>query len=519
MWLALLLNRNFRGKRIVRASMLLPFIVPTVLSTFAWRWMFDPTFSVLNWLLYHGGFITTKLPFLSDGTYGMWCAIVVNTWRGMPFFAITLLAGLQTISPDLHEAASLDGANGWQRFWHVTWPLLKPVTLVVVVFSVIQTFSDFQLIYVLTGGGPANATHLLATYAYQIGVATGLLGEGAAISLFMLPCSSSWSGSSSATSAAWKAPAMPTAGGGRRAQPEASQRIRRATYAHRSEQWSSSAAGRGGCYFYIPLTVFIIGTLFPFYWMFDHLHPARRRALSLVAAATNTPFWTLAADARALPGPDGEDDVPLAVEHVLHRGGVDADLAVLRAAGRLCPRRGCKFPMAGTLGTSIFVTYLVPPTLLFIPLADIIRTFQLGDTPWALILTYPTFLIPFCTWLLMGYFKTIPKELEECARIDGATRFGAMVRIIFPIAVPGILSAGIFAFTLSWNEFIYALVFLSSPEKKTVPVGVVSELIRGDVYFWGQLMAGALLGSIPVAIVYSFFVEYYVTGLTGSVKG
>ena len=187
MWLAILLNRNFRGKRLVRASMLLPFIIPTVLSTFAWRWMFDPTFSVLNWLLYRGGFIVTKLPFLSDGTYGLWCAIAVNTWRGMPFFAISLLAGLQTINPDLHEAASLDGANGWYRFWHVTWPLLKPVTLVVVVFSIIQTFSDFQLIYVLTGGGPANSTHLIATYAYQIGVATGLLGEGAAISLFMLP--------------------------------------------------------------------------------------------------------------------------------------------------------------------------------------------------------------------------------------------------------------------------------------------------------------------------------------------
>jgi multiple sugar transport system permease protein len=211
MWLALILNRHFRAKRIVRASMLLPFIVPTVLSTFAWRWMFDPTFSVMNWVLYHLGFIafsaepgpdtgwfqlllyhlgsvrTRPVPFLSDGTWGLWSAIVVNTWRGMPFFAITLLAGLQTISPDLHEAASLDGANGWRRFWHVTWPLLKPVTLVVVVFSVIQTFSDFQLVYVLTGGGPANATHLLATYAYQVGVATGLLGQGAAISLFMLP--------------------------------------------------------------------------------------------------------------------------------------------------------------------------------------------------------------------------------------------------------------------------------------------------------------------------------------------
>src|SRR6058998_1149523 len=187
MWLALLLNRHFRGKRIVRASMLLPFIVPTVLSTFAWRWMFDPTFSVLNWTLYKTGFIVAKLPFLSNGDWALWCAIAVNTWRGMPFFAITLLAGLQTINTDLHEAASLDGANGWKRFWHVTWPLLKPVTVVVVVFSIIQTFSDFQLIYVLTGGGPANSTHLLATYAYQVGVATGLLGEGAAISLFMLP--------------------------------------------------------------------------------------------------------------------------------------------------------------------------------------------------------------------------------------------------------------------------------------------------------------------------------------------
>ena len=127
----------------------------------------------------------------------------------------------------------------------------------------------------------------------------------------------------------------------------------------------------------------------------------------------------------------------------------------------------------------------MPQTLLFIPLANIIRNFQLGDTPWALILTYPTFLIPFCTWLLMGYFKAIPRELEECARIDGATRWKAMLYIIFPIAVPGILSAGIFAFTLSWNEFIYALVFLSSAEQKTVSVGVTSELVRGDVFYLG----------------------------------
>ncbi len=187
MWLAVLLNRHFRANRIIRAVVLLPFIVPTVLSTFAWKWMFDPTFSVLNWLLFRVGMIADKLPFLSNGTWAMGCAIVVNIWRGMPFYAISFLAGLQTINPDLHEAASLDGANGWQRFWYLTWPLLKPLTVVVVVFSIIQTFSDFQLIYVLTGGGPANSTHLLATYAYQVGVAAGLLGQGAAVSLFMFP--------------------------------------------------------------------------------------------------------------------------------------------------------------------------------------------------------------------------------------------------------------------------------------------------------------------------------------------
>jgi multiple sugar transport system permease protein len=187
MWLALLLNRHFRGKRLVRASMLLPFIIPTVLSTFAWKWMFDPTFSVLNWSLYHMGVIQTRIGWLTDPVMAMGSVIIVNIWRGMPFYAITLLAGLQTVNPELHEAAAIDGANAWQRFWRITWPLLLPVTMVVTLFSVIQTFADFQLVYVLTNGGPANSTHLFATYAYQIGIATGLLGEGAAASLAMFP--------------------------------------------------------------------------------------------------------------------------------------------------------------------------------------------------------------------------------------------------------------------------------------------------------------------------------------------
>jgi multiple sugar transport system permease protein len=189
LWLAILLNRNFKFKAFTRAFILLPFIIPTVLSTFAWKWMFDPTFSVLNWLLYQLGIITKSqgLNWLGDAHLAMWSIIIVNIWRGIPFFAISLLAGLQTISPDLGEAAAIDGAKPWQRFWHITWPLLLPVTMVVVLFSVIQTFADFQIVYVMTGGGPANATHLFATYAYQLGVGTGLLSQGAAVSLAMFP--------------------------------------------------------------------------------------------------------------------------------------------------------------------------------------------------------------------------------------------------------------------------------------------------------------------------------------------
>ena len=272
-------------------------------------------------------------------------------------------------------------------------------------------------------------------------------------------------------------------------------------------------------FFYIPMAVFILFTLFPFYWMAVTAVRPDHELYRTWRQASATPFWTLEPTLEHFKGLLQTTAFPQWLWNTMLIAIVSTlvSLSCGMFAGYALAR--LKFRGSEFLGTAIFITYLVPQTLLFIPLADIIREMHLGNTPWALMLTYPTFLIPFCTWLLMGYFKTIPKELEECARIDGATRFGAMVRIIFPVAIPGILSAGIFAFTLSWNEFIYALIFMSSAELKTVPVGVVSELIRGDIFFWGQLMAGALLGSIPVALVYSFFVEYYVTGLTGSVKG
>ena len=268
--------------------------------------------------------------------------------------------------------------------------------------------------------------------------------------------------------------------------------------------------------FHLPLWFFLIVTLFPFLWMFitsikpnAELYNVRMNPL-YVLHPTLDHFRYLMRETIFLTWAYNTLYVSILSTAISLITGIMAGYALSRL----------RFRGAGGMAVGIFVTYLVPPTLLFIPLADVVRAFGLLDSSWSLILTYPTFLIPFCTWLLMGYFKTIPRELEECAMIDGATRLQAMIKIVLPLALPGILSAGIFAFTLSWNEFIYALVFLSSSEIKTIPVGVVSELIRGDVFYWGPLMAGALLGSVPVAIIYSFFVEYYVAGLTaGAVKG
>jgi multiple sugar transport system permease protein len=185
--LALVLNEKLPLKRLIRSAVLLPWIVPTVLSAMAWLWLLTPNFSVLNWILVHSGLSQRGLPWLTSPALAMFSVILVNTWRGIPFFAITLLAGLQTIPGELYEASAIDGAGAWHRFRYVTLPLLQPILLITLVLSMIWTFSDFQVVYGLTQGGPMNSTHVLATLSYQVGLASGNIGEGAAISLTMLP--------------------------------------------------------------------------------------------------------------------------------------------------------------------------------------------------------------------------------------------------------------------------------------------------------------------------------------------
>jgi len=266
---------------------------------------------------------------------------------------------------------------------------------------------------------------------------------------------------------------------------------------------------------YLPLSIIMIVLLFPFYWMTMTAIKPKEHLLDL---NTHNPFWTLSPTLEHIEALLFKTDYPIWLWNTMFIAVSATILSIVASVFAAYAITRIRYRGAQWIGGSIFLAYLVPPSILFIPLSTVVFQYGLFDTPFALILTYPTILIPFSTWLLMGYFKTIPYELEECALIDGASRWQILMRIILPLAVPGLISASIFCMTLCWNEFIYALTFINTTSQKTVPVAIVTAFTDGDQYRWGSLMAGALVGSLPLVILYAFFVEHYVSAMTGAVK-
>ncbi len=266
---------------------------------------------------------------------------------------------------------------------------------------------------------------------------------------------------------------------------------------------------------YIPLFIITTVLLFPFYWMTVTAIKPKEHLLDLDA---HNPFWTWEPTFEHIKALLFETDYPNWLWNTMFISVSATVLSLVASVFAAYAITRIRFSGANAVGGMIFLAYLVPPSILFIPLSTVVFQYGLFDTPFALILTYPTILIPFSTWLLMGYFKSIPYELEECALVDGATRWQILTRIIVPLAVPGLISASIFSLTLCWNEFIYALTFINSVENKTVPVAIVSAFTDGDQYRWGSLMAGSLVGTLPLVILYAFFVEHYVSAMTGAVK-
>ena len=543
MTIALILNSRLPYRNILSGIMLLPWIVPEIVTALAWKSIFDPIFGGLNPILVGLGVIERPLGWLSDPHLAMSSIIAVNVWKGIPFYVLLLLAGLKAIDRELLEAAEVDGANVVQRFRHVTLPGLRYVIVVVLLLSFISTFNQFGLIFLMTGGGPSGATKLYSILAYEKAIGSLQYGPGVAIAFSVAPLMAVliWllakfmrhdEGRATATR-------KPNIGdhllklGARILNLvldlvflpvqlalqglEALSRLVRRQMGLPANQPVLKRAGQRRVSLAMRLLIlvpFMIFVLFPFYWVIvtslkSTPQISQRTSIfwpdpftldQYAALIWNTPFllWL------------GNSVLVATVSTVISVGF--AALAAY-ALARL------KFAGAGLLTTFLLITYLLPGTLLFIPLYQILASIGLINSYTALMLTYPTFLLPFATWVMLGYYHSIPVELEEAAMIDGATRLGAFWKITLPLAAPALLAVTLFAFTNAWNEFLFAFVFITSESLRTLPIGLQS-MVVGDILPWGELMAASLLTAVPVAVLYIYAQRFLAEGLTvGGVKG
>ena len=432
--------------------------------------------------------------------------IAVNVWYGTPFFMIMYLAALKSVPEQLYEAAAIDGAGAVQKLLHVTLPMMRNIISITVLFSLIVTFANFDIVRILTNGGPENQTHVFATYAFQAGIQSGDIPLGASISLFMFPAA----GGGGFLRAAQRGAARAGDGGmsGRVATAGGLPRVRRHSL-HRQRAWALWGS-------YAALSVFVMMFLVPpFYMIMTSL-----KSSAEISAQDGNPWLvrhpTLAnyidlftmADFRAF----------FLNSAMITASVVAVSMVISVLAAFALARMG--FKGSQSLATGIFLTYLIPNSLLFIPLFRIIGALGLVNNVWALALIYPTLAVPFCTWIMIGYFGSIPRELDEAALIDGAGYLKMLWTIFIPVALPGIIAATIFAFTVSWGEFLYPMAYLYTSNQMVLTVGIVSDLIRGDVFQWGKIMAGCVLAATPPIIIYAFLMDYYIAGLTaGATKG
>jgi multiple sugar transport system permease protein len=557
---ALMLHNMRRGRAVLAGIILLPWVVPTVVTAFTWRSLFDPIFGSVNVVLTDSGIgpvlaaigLVDSWPagWLSNPELAMPAVILVNVWKGIPFFTVTFLAGLKAIDSNLHEAAMVDGASPWQRFVHVTLPGLRPVMIVTVLLSSIWTFNNFDLIWLMTQGGPGDATAPYVMVAYSKAIQQLQLGAGAAVTLVMLPIIGILV---LILVRMMRRSELPSAGdlGHRRLTPGQ----RRAlpwvivvgsvlllTWASPHIVWKAAlvlgvfvvlaaAVGRvvstlaargnrlgarlvGGTGTGVALVGLLAFVLIPLYWMTVTAFKSDDQIVARYSDLWPTPWsteqFTNLFTGRAF-GTWYVNTVLVAVASTV------IALVCAALAGYALAR--LKFRGSESFTVTILLTYVMPGALLFIPLYQMMSGIGLNDSLWSLVLAYPTFTLPFATWLLVGYFKSIPADLEEAALVDGCTRFGAFIRIVLPLAKPGLLAVALFTLTNAWNEFLFAFVFITRNEYMTLPVGMQS-MIFGDVVPQGQLAAASLLISIPVVLMYAFGQRFLTEGLTaGAVKG
>jgi multiple sugar transport system permease protein len=546
MMIALLLNSRIPLRNVLTGIMLLPWIVPEVVTAMAWRSIYDPIFGGLNPMLQALGLIHRRVAWLAEPNLAMPSVIAVNIWKGIPFYTMLLLAGLKAIDKELYEAAEVDGATAIHRFRYITLPGLKYVIAVTLLLSTISTFNSFGLIYLMTGGGPGGTTRVYSILAYERAIVGLRFGPGAAVAFSMAPVLAifilllarfmrqgvdegernnsfmdrAFGGFGKIFSGLLDLFFWPfeiialgvgrlftAIGNALKSGRPAQQRTRPLFTLNQRERVNIGVR----ILLLLPMLFFV---LFPFYWIVITAFKSELQIQRYTSIYWPDP-WTLDQFRTLL----FKTEYLLWFRNTVIVAASTTVLSVLFAALGGYALARLRFRGAGTLTTALLITYLLPGSLMFIPLYRILTNIGLINTFGSLIITYPTFLMPFATWVLLGYYRSIPVDLEDAAMIDGANRLTAFLRITLPLAAPALLAVTLFAFTNAWNEFLFAFVFLTSEKLFTLPVGL-QQLVFGDIYPWGQLMGASLLMSIPVVILYIYAQKYMVEGLTaGSVKG
>jgi multiple sugar transport system permease protein len=518
---------------------LLPWVIPDIVAALTWRGLYDPVFGGLNMLLIRLGIIDQGIAWLGDYTLALPSVIAVNIWKGIPFFTIVLLAGLKALDTELFDAAAVDGANAWQRFLSITLPGLRYVIIVGCLLSLIWTLNAFGQVFLLTGGGPSGATRLFSILAYEYAIASLRYSAGVAVAMSVVPvllvliiilgrymqgdpdsrvASESW------MSSAGKVLAWPFVMVGRLIGSvlvligNTIERLFSAvgdalttTYTRgdpeRQGAWRRLTRRVGDVGAYGLLFVLLTFLLFPFYWV-------------LITAWTfQSIFWPSPWTVEHFDFMLTETQFPRWFFNTVQVAVVSCVVSVLVGALGAYALVRLRWRGPGLLSTAILFAYLMPTVMLFIPLYQIFTELRLINTLGALMIAYPTFGLPFATWLLMGYYRSLPRELEEAALIDGANHFQAFFQVILPLMLPALMAVGLFAITAAWDEFLFAFVFVSSESLQTLPVGL-AKLVIGDIFPWGRMFAASIMTTIPVVILYSLAQRYMVQGLSaGSVKG
>lgn len=547
---SILLHRLTRFSNILTAAILLPWIVPSVVAAIAWKGLLDPVYGGVNQFLIQMGFVEKGFPWFGSPDTAMLSLIMVNVWGGIPFFTINILAGLKSIDREYYEAAIIDGASAWRCFLHITLPGLRYVIIVAVLLSTIWTFNSFDMIYLITGGGPLNATRVYSIFAFEY-FGAARFGAAVAVAITMAPVlmififllgkymsnsgrreddgadESSSPISRVGTLISWpfrmllrgvvafffllnnlveqlletigKGFSRAFVGDSRPGQQRARRISRYVT----------------GVFAALVLLLFVLFELLPFYWTVITAFKQTSQIVAFESVFVPAP-WTME-QFQLLLGPTRK--FTTWYWNTIQVSIVSTLLSVIVAAMGGYGLTRLRWRGANLFSSTVLIAYLMPGVMMFIPMYQIFSTFKLTNSLTGLMIAYPAFGLPFATWLMMGYYASIPREMEEAAMIDGCNPFQAFWKVVLPLTLPALMAAAMFSITLAWKEFIFAYIFLSKESLFTLTIGM-AQMIVGDVLPWGELSAAALLMAIPVGILYVVGQRFMVAGLTaGAVKG